>query len=292
VGYGDASPLSAQGTGTVTALPAVEDIVAPGEAIYRLDDRPVLLLRGRIPAWRDLTPWMDDGRDIAQAKRALTALGFADKADIGTSTVWNWPLSEAIADLRESAGYSRDYWLPRAMFAFAPAAVRVDSVTATLGEFLAPGTPVLTWTATAAHLTCGIETSQRAYATAEDEVPMTFADGTEASGVIVGVRTEPGIEPDQPDTLAVDIDVAAGALTSQDTGALARVTLTHTVAADVLAVPVTALVAFVDGGYGVAKTDDAGIPVYTPVQTGRFAGTLVEITGGDLAPGDHVVVTP
>jgi multidrug efflux pump subunit AcrA (membrane-fusion protein) len=50
------------------------------------------------------------------------------------------------------------------------------------------------------------------------------------------------------------------------------------------------LVALTDGGYGVMKAGDS--PTYTRVQTGRFSGALVEITGGDLQPGDQVVVTP
>jgi hypothetical protein len=292
VGYGEESPLMAQGPGTVTSLPAVEDTVMAGEALYRLDDQPVLLLRGRLPAWRDLTAWMDSGRDIAQAKRALTELGFATRSEIGTSTAWNWPLSEAIADLRESAGHDRAYSLPRSMFTFGPASIRVAALTATPGLVAAPGTEVLTWTDTAPYVTCETETSQRAYATPDAGVTMTFPDGTEASGVIVDVSTKPGETPDDLDKLEVSVGVAADVLVSQDTGTLARVALTHTVAVDVLAVPVTALVALVDGGYGVAKLDGSGSPVYTPVRAGRFAGTLVEITGGDLAAGDQVVVTP
>jgi hypothetical protein len=292
VSYGDAWPVPAVTTGTITSLPDVDDVIQPGESLYRIDDHPVLLLRGRLPAWRDLTPWMDKGRDIAQTKRALVALGFADPAEIGTSTSWNWSLSQAIADLREAAGYTRDYTLPQSVVVFAPAAVRVAALTASPGEPVAPGTQVLTLTTTTPHVTCEIETSQRAYAIPQAQVAMTFPDGTEASGAIVDVTTQAGEGPEDPDVLAAVIDVAANVLISQDTGTLARVTLTHTVATGVLAVPVTALVAFVDGGYGVAALDDAGAAVLVPVLTGRFAGTLVEITGGDIAPGDQVVVTP
>ena len=66
----------------------------------------------------------------------------------------------------------------------------------------------------------------------------------------------------------------------------------HTIAEDVLAVPVTALVALVDGGYGVEKVDADGARSYVAVTTGAFSDTLVEVESPDLAEGDEVVVTP
>ena len=56
--------------------------------------------------------------------------------------------------------------------------------------------------------------------------------------------------------------------------------------------PVTALVALVDGGYGVEKVDADGNRSYVSVTTGSFSETLVEVESPDLAEGDEVVVTP
>ena len=75
-------------------------------------------------------------------------------------------------------------------------------------------------------------------------------------------------------------------------GTSVKVGFSHTLAEDVLAVPVTALVALVDGGYGVEKVGADGERSYVAVTTGSFSQTLVEIASPDLAEGDEVVVTP
>ena len=61
------------------------------------------------------------------------------------------------------------------------------------------------------------------------------------------------------------------------------------VAENVLVVPVTALLATLDGGYAVDVVRD-GKTVRMPVQLGLIADTRVQITGGDLKEGDEVVV--
>jgi multidrug efflux pump subunit AcrA (membrane-fusion protein) len=117
-------------------------------------------------------------------------------------------------------------------------------------------------------------------------------DETEATGVIVGVTAKPAETPDEAAALAVEITCSDDVLAGQSPGSSARVTFTDTIAAAVLTVPVTALVAFAEGGYAVAKLDDDGPPLYVPVQVGRFAGTAVELSGGAIVPGDRVAVMP
>jgi hypothetical protein len=56
---------------------------------------------------------------------------------------------------------------------------------------------------------------------------------------------------------------------------------------DVLAVPVTALLALREGGYALQLPDNRLLPV----ETGLFAMGMVEITGAGLAEGMAVVTT-
>ena len=52
----DGSPYSVinQARGTYTELPEVGDKVGCGDVLYRVDDSPVLLLCGTVPAYRDV----------------------------------------------------------------------------------------------------------------------------------------------------------------------------------------------------------------------------------------------
>ena len=65
-------------TVTLTQLPVKPgDRVRPGQVIAQIDGRPVMLLRGRLPAYRNLHVG-DHGPDVAQLQRALQGLGYAD----------------------------------------------------------------------------------------------------------------------------------------------------------------------------------------------------------------------
>jgi multidrug efflux pump subunit AcrA (membrane-fusion protein) len=56
---------------------------------------------------------------------------------------------------------------------------------------------------------------------------------------------------------------------------------------DVLTVPVAALVALAEGGYGV-EVITGGTSKFVKVETGLFAGGRVEVTGAGLAEGTVV----
>ena len=68
-------------SGTITWLPAVGQLTRPGQTLYRVNGRPVVLFDGALPAYRALTAEDSDGRDILQLNSDLVQMGFADGAD-------------------------------------------------------------------------------------------------------------------------------------------------------------------------------------------------------------------
>ncbi len=68
--------LSAAPGGTFTEVAAEGAIVEQGGVLYRVDNRPTVLMYGETPAYRAMTSG-DEGTDIAQLQFALIALGFA-----------------------------------------------------------------------------------------------------------------------------------------------------------------------------------------------------------------------
>ncbi|MFD5324666.1 peptidoglycan-binding protein [Streptomyces sp. NPDC127092] len=75
LGYGAETPLPVKATGTVTWLPAPGTTVQRGEELLRVDDRPVVLLYGALPMYRDLGLTTADTTD-----------GRRPDADTGTGT--------------------------------------------------------------------------------------------------------------------------------------------------------------------------------------------------------------
>ena len=104
----DGSPYSAinQASGTYTELPRQGAKVDCGEAFYRVDDHPVLLLCGTVPAYRDLEEG-DDGRDVLQLNRNLRELGYDADAGVDIDpdgSEFTWETVEALEELQDDMG--------------------------------------------------------------------------------------------------------------------------------------------------------------------------------------------
>ncbi|HEX5146992.1 MAG TPA: peptidoglycan-binding domain-containing protein, partial [Conexibacter sp.] len=119
--------------GAFTSLPQSAHVVRCGEALYRVDDVPVLLLCGAVPAWRSLHAGME-GPDVRQLNRNLVALGYAtaDELDprsgsFGSATAY------ALGKLQADRGLDRTDTLELGDAVFLPGPLRIAKVTAALG---------------------------------------------------------------------------------------------------------------------------------------------------------------
>jgi peptidoglycan hydrolase-like protein with peptidoglycan-binding domain len=296
LGYGDPLDLATGLTGTVTWLPAAGAVVENGEPLYRLDADPVLRLNGTVPAWRDLDSSVTSGRDVLQLERALDALGYTHDLDLEVDGDWTWVTTIAVERWQRHHGLDDDGDLPLGRVVFTDGDVRVASVAVEDGTPVQPGTVVLQVGDTARTVTVSVDPTQKRLAPVHKAVELEFPDGTTARGRIREVEHIAATEATE-ESLDVTIQVVGPAAKQQEVdkqldGTSVQVGFSHTLAEDVLAVPVTALVALVDGGYGVEKVGDDGDHSYVAVTTGSFSETLVEVSSPDLAEGDEVVVTP
>ena len=104
LGYGQAWAVPNQRQGTITALAAEGAVVTRGEALYRVDGKPVPLLYGRLPAWRDLSVGVDDGPDVRQLEQNLVALGYDPDRAITVDNHFTWATRAAVRRLQEVLG--------------------------------------------------------------------------------------------------------------------------------------------------------------------------------------------
>jgi hypothetical protein len=88
--------------GIVTTLPARGDQLAEGDVLLTVSGRPVFVLQGDIPAYRDLFPGLM-GEDVSQLEAALARLKFDPGPVDG---VFDEATTTALADLYRSAGYA------------------------------------------------------------------------------------------------------------------------------------------------------------------------------------------
>src|SRR6185503_15688932 len=73
--YGPPSLAESRLSGTVTALAPIGSTVQRGREVFRIDDTPVVLLYGGVPAYRALATGVT-GRDVRQFEQNLKALGY------------------------------------------------------------------------------------------------------------------------------------------------------------------------------------------------------------------------
>jgi hypothetical protein len=99
---GEPEPLTASTEGVVTWLPQPGDTVAPGDVLYEVNGRPVLLLPGGVPLWRTLELG-DEGPDALALNTALHDLGLLDESRV--DDVFGPGASAAVASLYTAAGY-------------------------------------------------------------------------------------------------------------------------------------------------------------------------------------------
>ncbi|MDH3397132.1 MAG: hypothetical protein OEM81_04785, partial [Acidimicrobiia bacterium] len=85
----------------VTAAPEVGDEVVEGSTLIEVAGRPVMVLQGDIPVYRDLRPGAE-GVDVLQLEEALARLGFSMETPDG---VWDDETAAAIDTWYTAAGY-------------------------------------------------------------------------------------------------------------------------------------------------------------------------------------------
>jgi multidrug efflux system membrane fusion protein len=286
LGYGDTTAHACKLSGTVTALAATGSTVTRGKALYRIDDDPIVLLYGTLPAYRTLSSG-DTGRDVKQFERNLWALGYRG---FTVDKEYTSATASAVRDWQDDLGVTESGTVDPARVVFAPGAVRVDSRTAAPGDAAQPGTALLDTTATGRVATVELDISDQRLARKGAAVRVTLPDGTETAGKITEVETvvTPADGQEEASTsLSVSIGFAK-APAGLDQAAVS-VAFTASKRSDVLTVPITALLALAEGGYGLQVVDGAGTRIIA-VETGLFADGRVEVSGGGLAEGMTVGV--
>src|ERR1700712_483216 len=94
------SPLK-PGPGVITTLPVRNTQLQEGDVVLTASGRPVFILQGKVPAYRDLVPELA-GEDVRQLKQALSRLGF-DPGD--PDTPYSPQTGDAVAKWYKSKGW-------------------------------------------------------------------------------------------------------------------------------------------------------------------------------------------
>jgi hypothetical protein len=296
LGYTGSYPIINDAQGHWTSLPAAGQVITQGQAIYAVDGSPVILLYGSTPAYRDFRLGMSDGQDVKELEQDLLALGFGNSSNLFATGHFDSFDVAAIKRWQKAVGQAQTGAITLGQVVFLPAAIRVTSVSATLGTMAQPGTPMATASSTARQVVVSLSANQQSLVKAGDKVTITLPNHQTTTGTVSAVGTvatsSSGGGGGGTPTIEVDIAPADPAATGTLDAAPVAVTIVSASVADVLAVPVTALLAQADGTYEVEVVDAGGQHRFVTVTLGLFddAEGLVQVEGAGLAAGQRVVV--
>jgi hypothetical protein len=133
LGHGNPQTVYDRLSGTITWLPSVGQVIAPGQALFRVAGQPVILMNGSTPAYRDLEPSDSDAQDILQLNRNLVALGF-NSAGIVVDDAWQAATTAGVDDLQASLGETETGTLKLGQVVFLSGDRLVSSVAVQLGS--------------------------------------------------------------------------------------------------------------------------------------------------------------
>jgi peptidoglycan hydrolase-like protein with peptidoglycan-binding domain len=295
---GSPYPVINRAHGVYTSLPDIGDKVDCGGVLYRVDDRPVVLLCGTVPAYRALRVG-SKGRDVRQLNRNLHRRGYdADahvRIDPGDDDFTS-KTKQALKVLQRNKGVGATGELEIDDAVFLPESVRIAKVTGQVGGSAGPGAPVLAATSDTLHVQVNLDPSQQGDVKKGDRAQITLPGTTGVTGKVARFGRI-AQAPAGQDSKAADATIPT--FISLDDPAKARgldkapvqVDITTKGVEGALSVPVTALVGKSGGGFAVEVVRAGGRRELVAVKLGLFdtGGGRVQVEGA-LRAGDSVAV--
>ena len=263
---------------------------------------------GDHPAWRSFETGMSAGDDIYQLEQNLVSLGYDKDKSILIDREFDENTHKAVEAMQSLMGVSVTGKLSfkDILFIPGPSVVQYSSSHTELGAMIVTTNPVLGLipiekvieksgepevTKSLQKVNSSIEVANQDLVGVglsvsielpdENIIAGTISDIGEIAVIPLGNQGEPYLE------IVIAIDEVESF--PEWTGATVTVSVTKKLASDVLAAPVTSLLAVLGGGYAIEIIEN-GLTKLVPVSVGLYADGYVEIDGDGIKEGTEVIV--
>ena len=267
-----------------------------------------LAMYGEQPAWRSFEMGMSEGLDIFQLEQNLVALGYDDTNSVLVDQKFDEHSRKAIETMQSLLGISvtGELKFRDILFVPGPSVVQYSAAHAELGVGIVTSTPVLSLipiekvikqtgdkevTKSLQKVNTSIEVVNKDLVELDLIVSIELPDENIISGTISEIGDIAVIPQGNQGEPYLEIVVSLEDTESlpEWTGATVTVSVTKKLASDVLAAPVTSLLAILGGGYAIEIIEN-GVSKLVPVSVGLYADGWVEINGDGIKVGTEVVV--
>lgn len=233
------------------------------------------------------------GIDILQLEQALVALGYDADGTLEADGTYTLETNQAVLDFQTATGLETDGIVNLGEVIFLPGKVRITNQLATKGSSIGAGFAVLGITLAEKVVYINLPADNQGALAVGDAVSVEMPDYTEVPATVVFVsQTATPAENDwDPATFEVRIELDDPTFAEGLDEAPVDVIVVSDSVEDVMAIPVAALVALLEGGYAVEVDTGDGLTQLVAVEVGFFStDNMIEITSGALEPGDQVMV--
>jgi peptidoglycan hydrolase-like protein with peptidoglycan-binding domain len=233
------------------------------------------------------------GIDILQLEQALVALGYDAGGTLEADGTYTLETNQAVLDFQTATGLETDGIINLGEVIFLPGEVRITNQLATKGSSIGQGFAVLGISLAEKVVYINLPADNQGALAVGDAVTVEMPDNTEVPAAVVFVsQTATPAENDwDPATFEVRIELDDPMFAEGLDEAPVDVIVVSDSVEDVMAIPVAALVALLEGGYAVEVDTGDGIIQLIAVEVGFFStDNMIEIISGALEPGDQVVV--
>jgi peptidoglycan hydrolase-like protein with peptidoglycan-binding domain len=254
-----------------------------------VDGRPVTLLYGDMPLYRPLGPGVSDGRDVRQLERGLKELGYGE--DLTVDDDFTSATERAVEEWQDDRGLPVTGAVDAGQVVFLSGAVRIKEVKAPVGNRTGPGQPALTVTSTRRIVHVDLDAEKQDLARKGATATVELPGGRTVKGRIVSVGTvarQTGTQQDERTTVDVEISLGTSGTGRLDEGPV-TVELESERHKGVLSVPVEALLALREGGFGLEVLEGTARRVIA-VTIGAYGAGRVEVSGPAVRDGMKVGV--
>lgn len=280
--------------GTITKAAQPGKTVSLGQRLYERDARPVVLLYGSTPMFRAMKTGTR-GPDVLQLERNLRDLGFG--SGLYVDVRYDEATKAAVKAWQTSLEVTANGEIGQGDVVFQRGPVRVMSADAALADAIGPDKAVLTVASTRPVVRASLDQADGALAAAGTKAEIAMPGGGTRHGKVSGV-----VAPENSDSaeggaagsgdgdqdIDVEITLDDGAkLQDKDRQGTLSVKFVSESRKDVLTVPVEAVVALREGGYGLELVQGTKTRMVA-VETGLTADGRIEVSGSGLAEGMKV----
>ena len=233
------------------------------------------------------------GTDILQLEKALLALQYDADGKLEADGVFTLESIAAIIEFQNAAALEVDGIIDIGEVVFLSGAARVTDQLTTEGNVVGAGSSVLDISFSPKVIRMDLPSDEQGSLVSGSEVIVELPDQSKVPASVISVSNiaEAPINGFGLATFDVVIELTDSQLAMGLDEAPVEVIVISDAVVDVMAVPVSALVALLEGGYAVELDTGSGTRKYVGVETGFFGEDgMIEIVSSELEPGDRVVI--